>query len=158
METVYLMNIQGCCAPFKERSRLWSKKLGLIYEASSGDLQLTILIDIIKNKNLLQTGEASRAFWMDKIGLFLEILELRGANLHVKDPLAREILDLFLWLLDIKDVREMLREQQDRYVVSLLRRTKPSRENPDHIFHDPKYREIRSSSVTQDKLFMTFSS
>lgn len=30
--------------------------------------------------------------------------------MHIKDPLAKQLLDLMLWLLDIKQIRTMLKE------------------------------------------------
>lgn len=59
------------------------------------------MIEIIKNKNLLQSSEKSNEFWFQEVQLFLDILEERIEIMDCKDVIAKSLLDLFIWLFDL---------------------------------------------------------
>ena len=61
------MNIQGCLEPFKKNAVNWSKKFTSFKEAANGDSKLIMILDIVKNKNVLQTKEQSFEFWKAQV-------------------------------------------------------------------------------------------
>jgi hypothetical protein len=77
MEIVYLMNVQGCQESFRKYSDRWSRIFKEFIGASSGDSKIILMVQAIRNKNLLQSGKASFEYWTEQVKIFLVELERR---------------------------------------------------------------------------------
>ena len=75
IDTAYLMNIYGCKEAFLKNSKQWANKFSMIQKATEGDFRITVLMEIIRNKNILLSGEESKAFWSEKVKNFILMLE-----------------------------------------------------------------------------------
>jgi len=63
---------------------------------------------IIRNKNILLSGEESKSLWSEKVKLFILMLEEKVAAMHKDNVLDRQLLDLFIWLLDLEEMKMIL--------------------------------------------------
>ena len=54
IEVVYFINIKGCLSPFKKNAGEWGQKFRSFHEGATGEAKLILLLEIIKNKNVLQ--------------------------------------------------------------------------------------------------------
>lgn len=61
------------------------------------------------------------------------------------NPSDRHILDLFIWLLELKEARQILLADQPRYLKSLLANMRIKEEQPDYIFGSEKYKDLCKS-------------
>ena len=75
IDTAFLMNIYGCQESFQKNSKQWANKFGLIEKATEGEFRITVLMQIIRNKNILLSGEESRTFWSEKVKLYILMIE-----------------------------------------------------------------------------------
>lgn len=59
--------------------------------------------------------------------------------MSIENPMDKQLLDLFMWLLDQREVHEMLTSQEPRYLKNLLKRMQPRDEKSQFIFEHGKY-------------------
>lgn len=145
-EIVFLLNIQGCQELFRRHSLSWKNKFRMFLESSSGDSHTTLLMEVLKNKNLLQSRQESFEFWSQQANAFLVLLESRISGMRVENAVDRQFLDLLTWLLEFREFREILLADETRFLRSLLSCMRPKEDNLEHVFHLKKYQEISISA------------